>query len=648
MTAARDADRPVVAIVGRPNVGKSTFLARASRRFVETANAPGTTVSLERRRVRVGGSDAWLVDLPGTRALDDTPVGVDPFWALILEAAPDAILVIADAGHLERHLPMALACRDLGLPVVVAANLIDEAAKRGIAVDTGRLGQLLNAPVHATCGRTGEGVDAALADAVRLAGTRRAVRAGESSPRSTVPAPVYPWAIEQQLRETATDLAEPPRSLGAAAVAEPLQAGVLAGLISGRGAATLRHARELEPLRWTIAGTWAGGVERHRDVPEPLADRFGRWSTAPWPGIPLFLGISFAAFLAVIVVGGWLAAALGAAWAVTASPFLATAIPAVVPVPILASALIWAFDGGVLGMLSVGIPYVLTFYLLLAALEDSGYLTSAAVLMDRVFGVLGLPGRAAIPLLAAAGCNVPAIYGTRVLRTRRERVLASFLITLTPCSARSAVVIAALAPFAGVPVAIAAFGVVGAATIAAGLGANALIPGRQPSLVLELSPLRAPVAGHVAAKAWWRFKGFVLTATPIMLIGSFALGLIYEAGAWKVIADATGPATEALLGLPAIAGVAIAFAFLRKELALQLLLVFAAVALGHQADLGELLTPQQLFVYAVVSSLSIPCIATLAALRGELGGRTALAISAASLSLALGVGAMLARVLGIA
>ena len=100
-------------------------------------------------------------------------------------------------------------------------------------------------------------------------------------------------------------------------------------------------------------------------------------------------------------------------------------------------------------MLAVGIPYVLTFYLMLAALEDSGYLTSAAVLMDRVFGALGLPGRAAIPLLAAAGCNVPAIYGTRVLRTRRERVLASFLVTLTPCSARSAVVIAALAAVRG-------------------------------------------------------------------------------------------------------------------------------------------------------------------------------------------------------
>jgi ferrous iron transport protein B len=643
-----DAALPVVALIGRPNVGKSTFLARASRRFVETANAPGTTVSLERRRVHTGPGDAWLVDLPGTRSLDDRPAGADPFWTFVLEAAPDAILIVADAGSLARHLPVALACRDLGLPVVLAANLADEAAKRGVTVDTGRLGQLLNCPVHATCGRTGEGVDAALADAVRLARTRLAVHAGGSSPRSTVPAQVYPWQIEHQLRAAAADLSEPPRSLGAAAVLEPLQAGVIGHRISGRGGATLLHARELEPLRWAIAAGWAAGVERRRDVPEPLADRFARWSTAPWPGIPLFLGISLAAFLAVVLVGGWLAAALGATWSASVSPFLAAAVPAIVPVPILANSLLWALDGGVLGMLAVGIPYVLTFYLLLAALEDSGYLTSAAVLMDRIFGVLGLPGRAAIPLLAAAGCNVPAICGTRVLRTQRERVLASFLITLTPCSARSAVVIAALAPFAGVPVAVAAFGVVGAAAVAAGLGANAMVPGHQPSLVLELAPLRAPVARHVATKAWWRFKGFVVTAAPIMLVGSLVLGLVYETGAWQVIANVTGPATTALLGLPAIAGIAIAFAFLRKELALQLLLVFAAVALGREAGLGEIMTPAQLFVYAVVSSISIPCIATLAALRGELGTRVAVGISSASLALTLVVGVILARLLGIA
>jgi ferrous iron transport protein B len=221
-------------------------------------------------------------------------------------------------------------------------------------------------------------------------------------------------------------------------------------------------------------------------------------------------------------------------------------------------------------------------------------------------------------------------------------------VTLTPCSARSAVIIAALAPYAGVPVALAAFGVVMLTAIGAGLGANALIPGRQPSLVLELAPLRRPLLRHVLAKAWFRFRAFVVTATPIMLAGSLVLGLVYEAGLWQGISAAIGPSVERWLGLPAIAGIALAFAFLRKELALQLLLVFAAVELGREASLGELMSPAQLFVYAVVASISIPCIATLAALRGELGGRGAIGIMVASLALALGVGAVLARLLGLA
>ena len=573
-------DLPVIALVGRPNVGKSTFVARASHRFLETANAPGTTVSLQRVRVHVDGDDAWLVDLPGTRSIDDEPAGDDPFWELLLEARPDAILVVADAGNLARHLPLALACRDLGLPIVLAANLTDEAAKRGITVDTGRLAQLLNAPVHATCGRSGTGVEPALRDAIRLAGQKRAVQAGDASPRASVPAPIYPYPLQARLADTAAALTVEPRSLGAAAVLDPLQTGVLGRLISPRGGASIRHSRDLEPLRWSTAAAWAAQTEIHRDVREPFADRFARWSTAPWPGIPLFLAISLAAFFAVIYIGGWLAAILGEIWAAVVSPFLTAVVPAIIPFPVAANSALWALDGGMLGMLAVGIPYVLTFYLLLAALEDSGYLTSAAVLMDRVFGSLGLPGRTAIPLLAAAGCNVPAIYGTRVLRTRRERVLGSFLITLTPCSARSAVVIAALAPFAGVGAAVAAFGVVAAATIAASIGANALIPGRQAPLVLELAPLRAPVPRFVAAKAWWRFRSFVVNAAPIMLVGSLVLGLIYETGLWQGIADAIGPSVEGVLGLPAIAGVAMVFAFLRKELALQLLIVFAAAQAG--------------------------------------------------------------------
>jgi ferrous iron transport protein B len=656
-SAIADASLPRIALVGRPNVGKSTFLARASRRFVETSNAPGTTVHLEERRVTAGGRSASLVDLPGTRSLDDVPAGDVPFWQTLLDARPDSILVVIDAGDLLRHLPLALACRDLGLPVVVAVNLIDEAGAAGIEIDTGRLGQLLALPVVATCGRSGVGIEEAVSRAVERAWQRVAVKGGRRSPRATTPAPAYPPDVERELATVSRELSAVPRSLGAAAVTDSLATAVESGAVAPRGAATIRLGRRLAPRRAELAERWTGEVEHRRDTPEPLADRIARRVTAPIPGLPLFAAVTLGSFGAVVLTGGILSGLLTAIWTATVSPFLTAVVGAAVPVPVLARSLLWALDGGLLAMLTVGIPYVLTFYLVLAALEDSGYLTSAAVLMDRLFGFLGLPGRAAIPLLTATGCNVPAIHGTRILRTRRERVLAGWLVTLMPCSARSAVLIAAVAPFAGPGAALAAFGIVGLLAIGTGIAANAMIPGRQPDLVLELAPLRLPIARHVGAKAWFRFRAFVVTATPYMLVGSFVVGLAYESGAWAPVARALDPLTRSALGLPAIAILAIAFAFLRKELALQLLVTLAAVQLaagsvtassGTIADVGRILSPAQLFVFAIVTAISIPCVATLATLRAELGGRAAGAITLASLVLAVAVGTGLAHALGIA
>jgi ferrous iron transport protein B len=643
------ADLPVVALVGRPNVGKSTFLARGSGRFAETANAPGTTVLVEPRRVTVGGCEAILVDLPGTRSLADRAAGDEPFWRYLEAARPDAILVLVDAGDLVRHLPLALACRDLGLPIVVAANLADDAARHGIEVDVGRLSQLLLAPVHLTNGRHGLGVQAALADAIRLAQRRRDVRTGMRTPSSTTPAGPYGTELEARIGAEAAQFSDL-RSVGAAVVDQTgLGRLVEDGIASRRGAATISLGHQLEAGRADVARRWVAQVEHVRTVREPLGDRLERASTAPWPGIPAFVAVTLLTFGAMVVAGGWLSTLLGSAWAAAVSPALTTLVGSLVPIPALARSILWALDGGLLALISVGIPYILTFYVLLAALEDSGYLTSAAVLLDRVFNALGLPGRAAVPLLAAAGCNVPALYGTRILRTRRERILASFLITLTPCSARSAVVIAALVPLAGPGVALAAFGVTAGVALAAGFGANALVPGRQPSLVLELAHLRVPVPRHVVLKAWTRFRGFVVTAAPIMLVGSFVVGLAWETGAWAPLSTVLGPVTEGLLGLPPIAGVAIAFGFLRKELALQLLIALAVVEYELGAgDLGTFMSAGQVFVFAIVTSISIPCAATLAALAAELGRRPALAITIGSLAIALAAGGLIARVLAIA
>lgn len=634
---------PVVAIVGRPNVGKSTFFARASGRFAETANVPGTTISVARRDVVVAGRAVTLVDLPGTLAMADRSDGLPAFWSLLLDTRPDAILVVVDAGHLGQHLPLALACRDLGFPIVVAANLADEADAHGIGLDLGRLSQLLVAPVHRTIGRRGLGVDAAVADAVRLAGRARA-----SGPRAGRPSPVPPYRPDS-VRAVGARAAIIAAGGSDSGLPTDLADAVEAGRIGPLGAATIAAADRLEPERWEIARRWADQVERRADVRETVADRIARAIVAPKVGLPLFALVTLLSLAATMVVGTLLAAIVATAWAATASPFLVAVIPAIVPIPALANALLWALDSGLLAMLSVGIPFILSFYVVIAALEDSGYLASAAVLSDRVFNAVGLPGRAAIPILAATGCNVPAIYGTRVLDTRRERVLASFLITLTPCSARSAVVIAALVPFAGPGAALAAFGVVAIVAILAGAGANALVPGRQSPLVLELPPLRRPIARAVALKAWYRFRAFVVTATPVMLASSLALGLLYETGATTAVEGIIAPVFTGLLGLPPVAGIAIVLAFLRKELALQLLLVLAAAEYGTAiSGLGAFMSAGQLFVYAVVAALSIPCAATFATLVGEFGWRPSLAISGATLGLALGAGSILARLLGIA
>ncbi len=634
---------PVVALVGRPNVGKSTFVARLTGRYEEVANLPGTTVGTIRRQVRVDGRDIVLVDLPGAHSLTDRSDGLPAFWQLLLDARPDAVLSIVDAGQLALHLPLVLACRDLGLPIVVAANLADEAEAHGVELDLGRLSQLLSAPVHRTVGRRGSGVREALIDVVRLAEGRR------EAPDDGVPQRWIPPYGPEVVRAVG-GLAARLRAGESRDDLEPaVRAGLEAGTIGTLAAATITSAARLEPERWTLAANWAAQVEGRDGVRRTLADRLGRVVTSPKVGLPLFAIATLGALWMTMAVGTIIATALSSGWSTFVSPIVTNVVRAVVPVPVVSSTLLWALDSGLLSMLAVGIPFVLTFYLVIAALEDSGYLASTAVLSDRIFNALGLPGRAAIPLLAATGCNVPAIYATRVLHSRRERLLASFLVSLTPCSASSAVVVAALSPYVGMGAALGAFAVIAVVVIVAGLGANAVLPGRQSPLVLELPPLRLPIPRQVLAKAWHRFRSFVTTATPVMLGGSLVIGALYETGAITSIEVVLAPISTGLLGLPPVAGIALALAVLRKELALQLLLTLAIAQFGLGArSLASFMSPGQLLVFAVVTGLSVPCVATIGALAGEFGWRPAVAVSGATLVTALGTGAVVARLVGVA
>ncbi len=640
-----------IALAGNPNVGKSSLFNHLTGASVETANYPGKTVALNFGTTEFEGKRIGVVDLPGTYALG--AMSEDQWVArqAVLEDRPDAVVAIADATNLERNLYLVLQYLDLGLPLVMAVNLMDEAQRAGIEIDTTKLAQDLNVPVVPTVATCGKGVKELLS---RVASPTRATE---------VKPPEYDIEIETAVqaltRTIKASLDEIPYGLSQRALALQLleeDAWLVRAVdeMAG-GAAVLAHARALsqqvethvgEPLslhitraRHTLAHALALDAQTQHAQPEPLSVKLWRWSIAPLTGIPLLALTLIALFVFLFSAGNFLSDSFSGFWGAFASPPIQAVITLVLGQGAVSKIAVWGFDAGIEAMLQVGIPYVLTFYAALAILEDSGYMNSIAFLLDSLMKRLGLHGRAAIMLLAAAGCNVPAIMGTRVLTTRRERVIASTLVVLTPCSARTAVIIGGVALFAGWQYGAILFLISIGLLIAVGAGLNWIMPGHSDDLVMEMFPFRMPTGRAVVRKTWHRFKEYVTMAMPIVLVGSFVMGALYETGTIWLFSAPLSPVVEGWLGLPAVAGLTLIFAVLRKELALQFLVTLALVQYGTGAhNLLSFMTPNQLFVYALVNTIYIPCIATFAVLRKELGTRPAFGIAAFTIMLAVLVG----------
>jgi ferrous iron transport protein B len=211
------------------------------------------------------------------------------------------------------------------------------------------------------------------------------------------------------------------------------------------------------------------------------------------------------------------------------------------------------------------------------------------------------------------------------------------------------VIAGAVSTFVGWPAAVLIYLIVAGLGFGAGWGLNRLMPGRSTGLVMEMFPLRAPSARTMLKQTWHRFKGFVWVATPVVLAGSLVLGIVYETGLVWAFTAPLRPVVEGWLGLPAVAGLTLIFAVLRKELALQLLLTLAIARYGAGAgDLGQFMDKGQIFTYALVNTLYIPCIATIAVLAKELGWRRAGLISAFTVALALLAGGAAHQVIALA
>jgi ferrous iron transport protein B len=646
-----------VALAGNPNVGKSTLFNTLTGLQVDTANYPGKTVELNLGITKYDGKTIGLIDLPGTYSLDPTS---DDQWVArraIIEERPDAVVVVLDASNLQRNLYQTLQLIELGSPVVIALNLVDHAERIGIRTNYKKLAELLGAPVIPMVASKGEGIKELMEHLTNRAPspptrgltsfgpcidqTVSELEAEIKNALQETPFGMSPHTLAVRLLENDAEFTELVTSESTRVTAS-IQA--LSKKIESEyhEPANLAIARERHALAKQITEATQSKAATHR----LLSQRVMHYAVSPYTGVPLAFLVMAGIFVFMLNVGGFLGDTTSYLWAHNASPSIRFIIVSAVGNGLLSKVLLWGFDAGILGALSVGIPYVLTFYLILSLLEDSGYLGCLAYLTDALMHKLGLHGRAIIPIIMGFGCNVPAVMGTRVLATKRERILASTLITLTPCSARTAVIIAAVGYFAGWQYAAAIFGIDLAVIGAVGLVLGRMLPGKASGMVMEMFTFRRPRISTILKRTWFRFRAFMQMALPMIVLGSLMLGALYETGWLQILLAPVNPVMFTILGLPAVASICLVLGILRKELTLQLLIALAAMKYGLSAsNLLLFMTPLQLFVFGLVVTLYFPCIATMTVLGRELGWKCTATIMSSTIALAILMGAVAFRAL---
>jgi ferrous iron transport protein B len=637
------------ALVGNPNVGKSVIFNQLTGLGVSTANYPGTTVVINEGQTIFKGKKIKIVDLPGAYSLNGITEDQWVTRQAILEKKPDCIIAIADATNLERNLYMVFQLIDMNMPIILGLNLIDLAESKRIKTDIKMLERLTGIPIVPVVAIQGKGLDSLIETALHKKSTSRKYSYGsdievlvqkltdELVKCGNLPYDLQPKAAAFMLMENDDHLLKK---------IIPLPNGkIVQRTLKEIDKTTLKtHGQSLNTRlaveRYGLAGKITAESQRQETKKEGIADKLWRLSTHPVIGIITLL--FFITFFFTIVIGSGLLLSnlFTKIWSAVFSPSIKTVVYFIFQKNEFSKILLWGVDDGVSAALSIGIAFILPFYLLFSILEDSGYLNSIAFLADRLAHRIGLHGRSIIPLISAAGCNVPAIMGTRALGNKREKFIASTLISMVPCSARTAVILGSVALFAGLDKALLIYVITITVVFSVGFSLNKVVPGNSTGLVMELFPFRLPSFKNCAKKTWVHLKGFMQQAFPYIIIGSFIMGILLETGYLNIMSQPISFLTVTILGLPAITGVVLLAGFLRKEMALELLIVLAAAKFGAGFKLPDLMTDKQMFIFALVVALYIPCIATFSILGKELGWPKAIFIAVFTTAIAFTVGGL--------
>ena len=608
ITPARPGVETVV-LVGNPNVGKSVVFNALTGTYVDVSNFPGTTVELTRGKM--GARD--VVDTPGVYGVssfnDEETVARD----IILDG--DAVINVVDAVHLERDLFLTLQLIDMGKPLVVALNMADEARKRGVGVDRDLLEDLLGVPVIETVAVTRAGLD-------ELANSVERARTGHADPE-----------IERDIVLMASRVGTR---------AEALM------VLEGDEVVSHRHGLEPGGMRDSIytrrrarVNDICGHVVSETIQGASFSAKLSHAMMHPLTGIPMLIALLAGMY---VVLGQWIAG--GLVGITEGSIMLTYWVPLVerlVGAVFAPGSAMFTFLAGQFGILTmtptyllgVILPLVTGFYLLLALLEDSGYLPRIAALSDRSLTALGLNGRAVIPLILGFGCVTMGTLTTRILGSKRERFIATALMAIAvPCSAQIAV-IAALMTRTGPAYAAAYLVALLAIFVALGTVLNRLVPGTSTDLLIDLPSLRLPRLDNVVRKTGVKVYHFMKEVALFFLVGAALISILEITGGLDWIIDVARPLMVGWLGLPAQAAQAFVMGFVRRDF-------------GAAGFFTMNLSDAQLLVGMITITLFVPCIASAMVVLKERGWPYMLGLFASSVTLAFLVGGLVAHILGVA
>lgn len=635
-------DGPVatLALIGNANVGKSVMFNALTGMNQTIGNWPGKTVEVAQGAFLLQGRRVQVVDLPGIYSLSTYSQEELVARDFLVAGLADVVIDVLDSTILERNLYLALQLRELEIPAILALNLTDIATKQGLDIDTELIAEEMGVPVVKTTAAAGKGLELLVETALAHAGKQPApgprygreveeavarvqgLMAAGTLPAAAAHMPPRFVALKLLERDPEMErlLADLPEVVTEAqSVAAELEA------VHGHEAAGIIAAE-----RYAVAGRIAAAaVHRGSTGRASGAERLDSLLLHRVLGWAALVVVMFAMFALIFQVGGWAAGLLDGAFAALEEAFYGLGLSQA-----WADFLWQGLIQGVLAGISVALPYLVPFYVILSLLENSGYLARMAFLTDNIMHRLGLHGKAFIPIFLGYGCSVPAVLGTRIMERDRDRLIAGILATLVPCSARTVVILGLVGAFVGFWPAVSLYLLDLLIVFLAGRLLNRYLPGENVGLIMEMPRLRNPGLRLSLKQTWFRLKDFAAFAFPIIVAGSFLLFGLEWLGWLQPLAAFLAPFTQAVLGLPPVTVIVLVFGVLRKELAL----IMLAALLGT-TEFGLVLSAQQMYVFALIVLLYVPCVSTIAVMRREFGTRMAVLVSGGEVALALALGA---------